>query len=715
MRLYRHHFWLVGCVILGLLALIAGVVVADPGDPTALEASPVIAHPAASSAPDAPNAIADLRGILGADDGQFDVGTEYTADAPPGGNADLPQCRTSSQNFYNKLRSNGYSGSDSFIYGDSLAWEEDWKRASAGGTENNYVDKVDIAYYCDHGSPGAVIFDYGHDDNALTPGDCAGAWGDRDNEWIAFGTCFTLHNNFLGGWSNCLNGTHLVLGYTTLSYDADEGGIWADQMLGWRVNLPIFGNIWLRSPKTVMQAWFSMCDQTQPSSTQARALAEEQFHFNDYLHLRGGVGADVVNNDFWWWDHNCYKPDPLKVDTSQITALPSYEVVQRRVDPGYVQALATALNISGTLQSDGYMYALTDTSGGITRTLEVMLNSGGFSYQNVSALWVMPQPGTPLNLPGPDQARRLADQDLNTLAQRLPGVLQARSDQFAETESVSKLTKGQNLTTTKEDQIERTSVNTMVAYGRRLEVPGTFTKTGQAIQLSVAGPGGATKVYYGGPTATTSQAQGPTGILGGSRQVETRPTSIQIQSADKAWRDFMADNQVAVAFPPVDADEVTRDVAQDSLAYYEQPLGVSQVEMIPVWVFRATYKKAGSVITENAPVYVPASSDYYPPTVTINQPTAGASFQAGEAVTLTATAEGPFAPFTYSWSSNGQALGSGASLTTRLAGAGRPGEDAPQTIEVKVTNANGQTRTVNVSVNVSASRLYMPLLRRAGE
>ena len=108
----------------------------------------------ASSAPTAaPTALLEIGGTAGADDAYLDVGAEYTADSPPTGpsSGDLPLCRTSAQNFYNRLRSNGYNGSRSFIYGDSLAWQSDWST-----NDDSYVDNVDNAYYCDNGFSGGV-------------------------------------------------------------------------------------------------------------------------------------------------------------------------------------------------------------------------------------------------------------------------------------------------------------------------------------------------------------------------------------------------------------------------------------------------------------------------------------------------------------------------------------------------------------------------------
>ena len=110
-------------------------------------------------------------------------------------------------------------------------------------------------FFHDHGGDGGMWFPWGHTDTELRPNDCAGSWGDKDVEWIGIKSCLTLIDR--GGWANCMNGVHLIAGMITVSYGADYGGDWADQLLGWKVNVWPFGDIWLRSPKTVTQAWFT--------------------------------------------------------------------------------------------------------------------------------------------------------------------------------------------------------------------------------------------------------------------------------------------------------------------------------------------------------------------------------------------------------------------------------------------------------------------------
>jgi hypothetical protein len=187
--------------------------------------------------------------------------------------------------------------------------------------------------------------------------------------------------------------------------------------------------------------------------------------------------------------------------------------------------------------------------------------------------------------------------------------------------------------------------------------------------------------------------------------------TVSVPDAGKAWDAFLADHQLAIVTIPLDADGFVRHPISDTLAYYEQPHGVSQQEMIPVFVFTADLFKGNELLAANALIYVPVSPDYYPPDVDITAPAPGYGAVAGQKITFTAEATGGYQPFTYAWTDSVDgSLGSGASIQTALSGSPRPDqvELVPHTVSVKVTNANGQSRTVNVNVNVGLP-VYLPM------
>lgn len=77
---------------------------------------------------------------------------------------------------YNRLGACGWT--KSFNWGDGAAWEQDWKGAAkpGGGTENSWVDSVDLAYFSGHGNSSSFLFGSNIDDHNLTYNDCNMEW-----------------------------------------------------------------------------------------------------------------------------------------------------------------------------------------------------------------------------------------------------------------------------------------------------------------------------------------------------------------------------------------------------------------------------------------------------------------------------------------------------------------------------------------------------------
>ena len=70
------------------------------------------------------------------DDGVLEVGVEYVNWYP--GSGDLYGTDDDALSLYNELGNGGWT--KRYAYGNSSAWEEDWKASWYGGTEYNYVD-----------------------------------------------------------------------------------------------------------------------------------------------------------------------------------------------------------------------------------------------------------------------------------------------------------------------------------------------------------------------------------------------------------------------------------------------------------------------------------------------------------------------------------------------------------------------------------------------
>jgi hypothetical protein len=658
---------------------------------------------------------------VGTEDGGaevLDVGAEFSsATVPPGTSGALPYTSDSAWNFYNKMRAAGYTGPHSFIFGNNMAWASDWTRAALGGNENGWVDNVDIMFFHDHGSNGAMWFPWGTAGTGgqwVVPNDCLGSWGDKDVEWIGIKSCLTLSD--VAGWANCMNGVHLIAGMVPISYGADYGGDWADQLLGWY--LWPFG--WLRSPKTVTQAWFTACDSSQPSSVVARVIAEDWRHFDDKVWNRGGpVYGDIVNWPKYYLDHTCYKPPARQVDVDALyaAAVNTYVVEPRDVNQAYAQGVANALGLQGDVQCPpgGTECGLVASQGSQSLSLSIPTASGGFVLQNTDQLWAAQNPAAPLTLPTEDAATILAGSYLDS-HQALPGSgnIDKASAHYVQDTQTEVTVQPIGATAAGSAEILQTQgTGVLVAYGRTLPT-GVHAASGAMIDVGTVGPGSATKVYYGGASAALRgprQEQLPIGLLGGSRDVKEGATTTPKAYQD-SWAEFLADRQLAVASIPLDWD--TAQLVGQTFSYYEQSQGVKQKELIPVWVFTADLYKGSDLVGDNATLYVPANNDYYPPNVTIDAPTAGSEFVAGQWVDLQATTSGGYDPFTYEWSSSTQGSlveGNQEDVKAMLLGkSDKLGETTPVAITLKVTNQNGQSRTAEVIVNVVGRPQWLPLV-----
>jgi len=162
-----------------------------------------------------------------------EVGVEYVGNYP-GTEHDLPTARPNAYGFYNTLRWFGGACTvgNCYIWGDSNAWERNFKRHDLGGTNNYWADSVDIVYYAGHGNPTGFSFKtpwgYGtHDDSWLSYTDARMAWGDNDLEYVAVHSCSVLAQSHVSDWRDTMNGLHLLLGFKSTVYGGG-GALLAD-------------------------------------------------------------------------------------------------------------------------------------------------------------------------------------------------------------------------------------------------------------------------------------------------------------------------------------------------------------------------------------------------------------------------------------------------------------------------------------------------------
>jgi hypothetical protein len=656
-----------------------------------------------------------------------EVGVEWVANFNTCPANDLPNCtEPECMKLYNALVGDGWTGR--FHYGNNAAWETDFKRSALGGSESSYVDSVDLALFCSHGSGAydevwsqslsSLYFGYPHTDCHLTPGDAYLSWGDLDLEWFATFTCSVLSDGGpspyynRGYWAAVMDGLHLMLGMKTTMYCSSQiGQKWADYMLGWKW---CFLGIcfWIRPPYTITQSWFEAIDDTQPGGVCGRVLAEVSDNYNDYLWGKGYVSPDPTHNGiYWYWDHCSCTPPPLQVENpEQYDELPVLEVVHRDVTQGWVlETIAPAFNMgdTGVFSDTGHFY-LINTTGVETQTLQVDMVSGGYKYRVQNELWVPPE--TPPRLPGTETAMALVEDWFAIQGEELPGAWYRTGQTLVMEEQMVEVQMDMlEGGIAGEQELQRIPVDLALSYGRVEVLP---ARTAQGIQMqgfSIVGPGARTKVYLGDGGKIL-------GVQGGSRDIQQTGAYLPIIDPGEAWSWFLQDPTIALATIPWAYDQVMQTAGiGPTLGYYEEPQAQGQEQLVPTWIFSADFYAGGQLLAGGVLVYLPAveqsAAEYLPPVVIITAPSDGSEFSPGELLTFEGNVmQYGLEPFAYEWySSHDGFLGSGDTIQASLSGAVEKGDLISHTISLQVTDANGQEGADSVMVFVRAA-LYLPII-----
>lgn len=224
--------------------------------------------------------------------GPTDVGIEQTVDEW--------QCaQDSAIGFKNVMASKGVA--TAFDWRGTNAWEEDFKKTSAGGTDTSYIDNVDAGWYTGHGWSGGFTFkNTTHDDGDIVPGDAD--WGNGDLEWLQLESCQVLRdtsgtNDYFGRWGGAINGLHMLNGFHTNAYcvGGGTGGRFAEYLFPYK----IFG-ITIRPALTVRNAWAQMAFDKEPSGVVFRSMGNigqgGVTNINDYFWGQGTTGPDIMKS-----------------------------------------------------------------------------------------------------------------------------------------------------------------------------------------------------------------------------------------------------------------------------------------------------------------------------------------------------------------------------------------------------------------------------------
>ncbi|MCC6552018.1 MAG: hypothetical protein IT372_03215 [Polyangiaceae bacterium] len=252
--------------------------VTDANGLTAKAAETVLVTPQAMSA------TGDQQGLVGGSP-WGSVGTEWIGTC--GG---LGGSAGNAGGFVNQFQSSGISAQ--FNWGEQSAWEIDFKDPTYGGQDTSYADAVDLVFYTGHAAGDGFQFCSSVNDTWLDLGTEA-KLGDNNLEWLVIAACGPLQGT---QWPSSFAGLHLLLGYTTISWDnTTEGNDFANGLLRY-------------DHLTVRDSWAMAATNAQPPEV-IYAYAGVWYwngsywtlpNLDDYFWGMGPVGGDYPNTYGTW-------------------------------------------------------------------------------------------------------------------------------------------------------------------------------------------------------------------------------------------------------------------------------------------------------------------------------------------------------------------------------------------------------------------------------
>lgn len=216
----------------------------------------------------------------------------------------LSGSQANAQGFVDELTAEGWQRR--FNWGNQNAWKSDWL-----SNDDDYVDDVDFVFYTGHASPNGWQLATGgsadwlhHSEVGASPNTPSDHWGQENLEWMAIAACGPLQDDLINGggnvfdrWRGAFDGLHLLLGYSAVTYD--------NTLEGRRLAS------YARSGMTLMQAWFRLAQEIQPSTNgwgdpygpdvYAAAMYIGNASGNtagDHLWGHGSVGPDIRNSTY---------------------------------------------------------------------------------------------------------------------------------------------------------------------------------------------------------------------------------------------------------------------------------------------------------------------------------------------------------------------------------------------------------------------------------
>jgi hypothetical protein len=631
-----------------------------------------------------------------------------------------------------------------YSYGESSAWEEDFKRNDLGGTNGSYIDSVDLQFYVGHGSPGGFTFDNAsHDDGTLTSADCYRAWGDNDNEWLALTSCQVLGDSNISGWAACMYGQHLIMGFVTNA--SAYNNMSSTQAYH-------FGR-YIMQNYSLPQAWYKACDVAQRGRT-TRTIINELAHLNDKPNL-GQVGADSFDTDWWYQTHACGTETAIYVPTEGLATMPvfqmaPYSLAEATADfrnLGNVFSIPVTPTLSASSADENSTGYYTSTAGSLA--LELDKGSGIYNFSDLGQLWTAAQAQSAMaanaaaaNYIDSDDARTIADNFLRT--SNLNGSGATFYEVISDTISSEINTPDPEMAAAMVSAATESPLLWQVIYSRRLTATVVSAAgVSEDIEFSVVGPGAKQKVYVPltAPVGAASILEtSPIGVQGGWREVAP---AVNAATGAALTVNVMTPEQIQalytalpedVTLNDIPLDVVSREIVTYTVAYWEEASGVSQGQLIPVYELKVnmTYRNTVSGTQELAVseeyVYVPASELYMRPVARIIS-TPAEPIEAGTGITLTAADAtqtlrtlnlagfdivlGTVDP-SYEWFLDGVKIGNGRVLSNFVVPFSQDNRNIELNFELRVTDLtspNQSFSTDNVSLSGSQG-IFLPSITR---
>lgn len=213
-----------------------------------------------------------LPAVMAADDlTDTEIGVEYNCDYDSPYN-DLDNSDENALGFYNWLGSHSFT--KQWNNGDTNASERHFEKGDVNGTDYDWVDAVDFAYFSGHGNTSGLIF------RSNTDGDGTDTQiahynelylGDSDLEWLFADACNVLYHDWWWWtpvrWQTVFDDLHGITSYVSVSYDYNNiGETFAKYLTGdMGVSVKSIGDAWKAAtkytqPEDITGAIYCICD-----------------------------------------------------------------------------------------------------------------------------------------------------------------------------------------------------------------------------------------------------------------------------------------------------------------------------------------------------------------------------------------------------------------------------------------------------------------------